>query len=202
MNEYGIPRDKVELLVMGADDDNVKKAKDENQREKIREKYGIGKKDLLIVTGGVIDPYKNQTISLMAATHQFVDRNVHLIVFGKVSAELKSKVDSLNYENVHYIGWINASDSYSYFEAADVAVFPGRHSVFWEQVVGQGKPIVVKDWPGTHHIDLDGNALFLKEGNVEEISRIIENFLNDPSILEKMKKCAEERGLDEFSYLR
>ena len=37
-----------------------------------------------------------------------------------------------------------SKDSYDYFEASDLVVFPGCHSVMWEQVTGQGKPMLVK----------------------------------------------------------
>ena len=40
-NVYGLPAEKCELLVMGADDELVKKAKESGSREKIRAKYGI-----------------------------------------------------------------------------------------------------------------------------------------------------------------
>ena len=80
---------------------------------------------------------------------------------------------------IQYIGWIDSTDSYKYFAAADLVVFPGRHSVFWEQVVGQGIPMICKYWEGTNHVDLGGNVKFLYEDTVDEIYKSIIALLVD-----------------------
>ena len=79
-------------------------------------------------------------------------------------------------------------------------MFPGRHSVMWEQVTGQGKPMIVKDWPGTHHIDLGGNVEFLTKDSVVEIQDKLEMFLSDPVKASEMTKIAERKGMQYFSY--
>ena len=101
---------------------------------------------------------------------------------------------------IQYIGWINSKDTYDYFEAADLVVFPGRHSVMWEQVTGQGKPMIVKDWPGTHHVDLGGNVLFLSKDSVDEIQDKIEFLISNPDKITEMTKIAERKGMQFFSY--
>ena len=58
---------------------------------------------------------------------------------------------------------IDDFQSYNLFSAADLVVFPGRHSVYWEQVVAIGTPMVVKYWDGTTHIDIGGNCMYLYE---------------------------------------
>ena len=198
---YGIPAEKCELLVMGVDDDLVEKAKNTDARNRIREKYGIANKDFLIITGGKIDQWKTQTLLLMEAVHNIANPHVRLIVFGSVTKELMDQVNCLSDgTKVQYIGWITSAETYDYFEAADLVVFPGRHSVLWEQVVGQGKPMIVKDLPGTHHIDLGGNVLFLTKDTVEEIQYNIESLISDPSRLTEMTRIAESKGMQNFSY--
>ena len=107
---------------------------------------------------------------------QFCDikYNVKLLVFGSVVPEMKEQFDKLCGDNVIYIGWIKAPDSYKYFAACDFAVFPGRHSVFWEQVAAQAKPMIVKYWDGTTHVDIGGNVRFLYKDSVSEIKEEIE----------------------------
>lgn len=167
---YKLPAEKIELLVMGADDDAVAAAEAPEVRARIRERYGITEDDFLIMTGGKIDAYKTQTLLLMEAVQSIEKPNVKLIVFGSVTPELKEKVASLaDGIKVQYIGWVQAKDSYEYFAAADLVVFPGRHSVFWEQVAAQGKPLLVKRWDGTTHVDYDGNVRFLTQDSAGEI---------------------------------
>lgn len=198
---YKLPSNKCELLVMGADDELVEKAKKSGARETIRAKYGIKEDDFLIMTGGKIDPWKTQTLLLMQAVKKINRDNVRLIVFGSVTQELAEQVKSLaDGDKVQYIGWITSKDTYDYFEAADLVVFPGRHSVMWEQATGQGKPMIVKDWPGTHHVDVGGNVLFLTSDSEEEIIFYINRLLCNSEEYIKMCDVARTRGMNLFSY--
>lgn len=198
---YGLPAEKCELLVMGVDDEMVEKAADPQVRTKIRKKYGIKEDDFLIVTGGKINVSKKQTLLLMQAVQNIQNPNIKLLVFGSVSSDLKEKVNELaDGQKVQYIGWINGQDSYQYFAAADLVCFPGRHSVFWEQVVGQGIPLIVKDWPGTHHIDIGGNVRFLTQDSTEEIQQTIEKLVTCPELYEKMKQHATSEKRKRFFY--
>ena len=200
-NVYGLPAEKCELLVMGADDELVERAKFDGARERIRKQYRINDSDLLIVTGGKIDKWKTQTLLLMQAVQNINNPNVKLIVFGSVTNELMDQVKSLSDSNkIQYVGWITSEATYDYIEASDLVIFPGRHSVLWEQATGQGKPMIVKDWPGTHHIDLGGNVIFLKNDSVEEIQTNIENLLNNLEVLKNMENIASEEGMKMFSY--
>ncbi len=198
---YQIPRNKIELLVMGADDELVEAARQSQIRQSIRDKYNSEENDFLIMTGGKIDPAKKQTILLMKAVKRINRKDVKLIVFGSVTPDLKTAVESLcDGKTVQYIGWIQSDESYAHFAAADLVVFPGRHSVFWEQVVGLGIPLMVKYWEGTTHVDVGGNCDFLYEDSVDEIQRKIQNLIDNRSKYEEMKRAALERGMDVFSY--
>ena len=167
---YGLPKERCKLLVMGADDELVEKSKNLNMRKKIREKYAIENADFLIVTGGKIDRAKIQTESLMKTISTMHNSNVKLLVFGSIEADIRDRIMSwVDGEKIIYAGWITPEQSYDYFESADLVVFPGRHSVFWEQVAGQGKPMVCKSWPGTRHIDVGGNVVFIERDGEDSI---------------------------------
>jgi len=201
-NIYGLPIEKCELLVMGGDDDLIEAAKNPRVKEKIRKDYGIEEKDFLIVTGGKIDEYKTQTLFLMEAIQKINDPKVKLIVFGSVADSLKKQVFRLlDGVKVQYIGWVESEKSYEYFAAADLVVFPGRHSVFWEQVVAMGIPMICKYWQGTTHIDCGGNVKFLKEDSVEEIQRVIQSILDNPYQYKRMLHVAQVNGKEIFSYM-
>ena len=193
INIYKTPPEKTSLLVMGADDEQIKRVKAQNSRATIRAKYGIQENDFLIVTGGKIDAYKTQVLLLMEAIKKFKKGNIKLIVFGSVSNELKSKFQALCDDcKIAYAGWLNTSESYDHFSAADLVVFPGRHSVFWEQVAGMGIPMVCKYWDGTTHVNTNDNVIFLYEDSVEEIYAVISSLVNDSNKYEKLKQNADE----------
>ena len=198
-NVYGLPREKIELLVMGADDESVAAAAKPEVRQRIRQQYGLNDDDIVIMTGGKIDAFKTQTLLLMEAVKNIADPKVRLVVFGSVTPELKDQVEALaDGTKVQYIGWVQAKDSYDYFAAADLVVFPGRHSVFWEQVAAQGVPLLVKRWDGTTHTDVCGNTVFLEQDSVDEIFQKLTELLQ-PENYAKIKEAAEKAS-EEFLY--
>lgn len=200
VERYNLPKDKVELLVMGADDELVKKAQKHEIIEKTRIMYGINKEDFLIVTGGKIDLWKQQTLLLMDAVNSLREKNIKLLVFGSVVPELKEEINKRCSENVKYIGWIESKDSYPIFASSQLTVFPGRHSVFWEQVCGQGIPMIVKKWQGTTHVDCGGNVIFLEEDSSDEIRDKLLYVIDNSEVYCNMKKIAETKAAKIFSY--
>ena len=200
-NVYGLPADKIELLVMGADDEKVEAALKPEVRKEIREKYRIADDDFLIITGGKIDNFKKQILFLMEAVNKLQNDKVKLIVFGSVIPELKEKVEHLVSPHTQYIGWVQSDQTDKYYAASDLVVFPGRHSVFWEQVVGLGKPMICKAWDGTKHVDLGGNVIFLEKDSAEEINSIIDELTENTGKYQRMRNVAEKEGMKMFSYL-
>ncbi|WRK53645.1 hypothetical protein SD457_00395 [Coprobacillaceae bacterium CR2/5/TPMF4] len=89
-----------------------------------------------------------------------LSNNIKLLVFGSIIDELIDEFNSLLSNQVIYLGWLNQSEMINKLLIADLAIFPGRHSVIWEQACGLGIPIIVKNWKGTHHVDKGGNAFF------------------------------------------
>lgn len=218
---YRLPEEKCRLLVMGADDDLAETAGTKESVERTRVEHGIAAQDFLIVTGGKIDAWKPQTLLLMKAVQELqvesskaaecqiagrsvdMPRNIRLLVFGSVVKELREQFDALvDGTVVQYLGWQDNEAGYRLLAAADLAVFPGRHSVYWEQTAGQGIPMVVKDWEGTHHVDLGGNVRFLTEDSEEEIRDVLEEIVGNPDAYAAMKKTAQEKGPKVFRYSR
>lgn len=200
-NIYKLPEKKCELLVMGADDEAVQQALSEQSRQSFRSKYGIKQDDFLIVTGGKIDSFKRQTLLLMEAVHNIQNAKLKLIVFGSVQKDIQPRLEKLcDSRRVQYIGWAKGDQSYEFMGAADLVVFPGRHSVYWEQAAGLGIPMLCKYWEGTTHVDCGGNVRFLKEDTVEEIQGNIQRLLDNPDEYERMLLAAQGNGKSVFSY--
>lgn len=196
VNVYGLPKDKCELLVMGADDDEISKIENSNAREIKRAEYKVKDDEILVVTGGKIDLFKQQTLLLMQAVNEMENEKVKLCVFGSVVPEMKEKFDSLLSDRVIYSGWKKPTESYNEFAAADIVAFPGRHSVFWEQVAAMGIPMICKKWAGTTHVNVDGNVIFLEDDSVEEIKNAITEMIAN---YDKYKNAARS-GKQHFLY--
>lgn len=202
-NIYKIAPEKTDILVMGADDESVVRAGRPEVRRRIREQYGVEPEDFLIMTGGKIDAFKTQTLLLMQAVKelQVQKKRIKLLIFGSVAEELKEQLLGLcDGEGINYIGWAKGEESYEYFASADLVVFPGRHSVYWEQVAAQGIPMLCKYWEGTTHVDIGGNVEFLMEDSVKAIKKKLIELLDDPEKYKEMKKVACSDKRHTFSY--
>ena len=200
-NVYGIAPSKTDILVMGGDDECVERAQKPEVRLSVREKFHVAENDFLIVTGGKIDAFKTQTLLLMKAVKEMDRGSLKLLVFGSVEEELKERLLALcDGDKVQYIGWAKGEQSYEYFAAADLVVFPGRHSVYWEQAVAQGIPMLCKYWDGTTHIDIGGNVDFLMEDSTEEIEKKLLQILDDSEKYPNMKEAAQSELRHRFSY--
>lgn len=202
-NIYGIAKAKTALLFMGADDECVERAAEPDIKRQIREQYGIREDDFLVMTGGKIDSFKTQTLLLMEAVKQIENPHLRLLIFGSVENELKEQFDALcDGSKIQYMGWAKGEQPYEYFASADLVVFPGRHSVYWEQVVAQGIPMLCKYWEGTTHVDIGGNVRFLKEDSVELMKAEIQELVDNPDKYQKMYDAAMNENRMEFSYKR
>lgn len=198
---YCLDKKKCELLVMGADDDLISIAKDKNSIKSIRDKYKIDSDDFLIVTGGKINSNRPETINLMRAIKHIKDSKVKLLIFGTVAPELKENFESLLEQNkIIYAGWQDAIGTYKCMASSNLVVFPGLHSVMWEQSVALGIPTVFKDIEGFHHVDIGGNCKFISDTSEDGIEKTIIALINDVDSYHKMKMIAEEKGEKIFSY--
>ena len=128
---YNIPKNLIEYLPLGFDEAVVDLSKKDLIRKKMRENLSFKDEDFIVVTGGRIEKRKKIT-ELMSLLKDFA--NINLVIFGSLTDEIKREFESLLiYTNIKYVGWIEPEKVYDYFMMADAVVFPGSHSVLWEQ---------------------------------------------------------------------
>ena len=198
VENYGLPKDKCDLLVMGADDGEVTRASDIASVAKTKAHFGFRGDDFVIVTGGKIDEAKRQVLALMDAVAE-MGTHVKLLVFGPVIPSMKEEFEKrLTCDRISYVPWANTSESYDYFAVADLVVFPGRHSVYWEQAVAMGKPLLVKHWDGTTHVDCGGNAAFTSGDDSASLKSDIEEIARPQKY--KTMYTAAQRSISRFLY--
>lgn len=126
---------------------------------------------------------------------------IKMLIFGSVEETLKPRFDSLcKNDRLQFVGWQNVENTYCLMNAADLIVFPGLHSVMWEQAVALGIPCVFRDIEGFHHVDLGGNAVFLKDVTEDSLKKTIEDLYSSPDEYRRMKDIASRKGMQYFSY--
>lgn len=195
---YGIEEKKISLLVMGAEDHRILEANNKENKINTIKKYKLNKYSKILVTGGKIDSAKLQTFDLIEAFKKIENEgDTVLVIFGSVATEIRERFyEAINHDNIVYIPWLNVQDSYDLFAISDLVIFPGRHSIYWEQVAGCGVPLLVKKWEGTTHINTNENCLFLEIGSIQELIEKIKYMLNNIKVY---KDNAKKASLN-FSY--
>ena len=195
---YGIPSSKTAVLIMGADDEKIDFEHRDTIRRSIRNKYAIEDSEFLIVTGGKIDKRKKIHMLMEAVAHI---RGAKLLIFGRVNEDIEDDFNRLLSENdnITYIGWVDSEAVYNYFFAADLVVFPGQHSVLWEQACAAKVPCVFEKWEGMDHVNNGGNSEFITPVTAE----VIEAKIKELMFTEKyynMKLVADSEATDIYLY--
>lgn len=101
--------------------------------------------------------------------------------------------------NVEYIGWIDANKVYLYFFAADLVVFPGGHSVMWEQACASKTPCVFDYWDGMEHLNNGGNSICISLKTEDEIEKAVRSLIGTDKY-KKMQKEAMSEKTDIYRY--
>ena len=202
LNVYKIPQNKVGLLVMGGDDNLIDFSRKEEYRIRLCDELKFEITDFIIVTGGKLD--RTKKIHLLAEVVKRLPSFCKLVIFGRPNEEMDSYFSQLS-GKIQCVGWISSNEAYRYFLAADLGVFPGTHSVLWEQAVACGLPCIFKHWPGMEHVDVGGNAILLDQPTVDAeyidmLEQTISRLMGRDSEYEKMCQVAEQKGIKEFSY--
>lgn len=198
-NVYRIDPKKVELLVMGVDDIALRNKKLSNSTGSLINTLNISSSDFIIVTGGKIDQKKNIHL-VMKAFFNLNLKNVKLVIFGTVANDIKEDFEKLvQHDNIQFVGWLNSDQILDYFLLADLVVFPGTHSVLWEQAVGVGVPCIFKYWEGMEHVNIGGNCKFFYDDSDEEIEKILKQVILNSDAFKEMKNKATIAA-EQFSY--
>ena len=198
---YGVPKEKVQLLVMGADDDNMHIEQRDDIRMQVRDEFGIKPNDFLIVTGGRFNKSKGgRIVELLKAVGDIDNENLKLLVFGPVSDDIKPIFDKYANDRIHFIGGIPSDKVYYYFYAADLVAFPGLHSVMWEQAVASKVPCLFKKIDGFQHVDYDGNCILMEEDTANYYKTVISSILGDSDLYKKMINKANSNESTQFLY--
>ncbi|OJU28233.1 MAG: hypothetical protein BGN92_07935 [Sphingobacteriales bacterium 41-5] len=197
---YKIPEDKIQLLPLGIDDEVFQQKLSQDINGQLRQKYGLEKNNFVIVTGGKIDILKNIHL-VLEAFRKLNAPGAKLVVFGVVAPDIRGYIERLfKSPNIIFVGWLSPDEILNFFIMADLVIFPGTHSVLWEQAAGTGTPVIYKYWPEMTHVDIGGNCVFLMEDSIEEIEFRLKQMIMEPATYNRMKSIAQEKGLSSFAY--
>ena len=201
---YNIPKSKIHLLPFGVDDSNLDFNLFPEIKKKIKNKLKIGEDEILLISGGKIDRRKNihELLNAFVKIKEIEpDLPLKLLIFGSPVPEMQEEIKKYNKNtNIIFVNWLSSSEVKNYLIASDLVLFPGTHSVLWEEAIGLGLPCVFKKWDGMGHLDLGGNCAFLNKGNSEEITQVLMEIIKNKASFADLKRNAELKGPKMFIY--
>lgn len=203
VNEYGVSREKIDLLPLGYDPALCPWEDRKRIRSEFREKHGIAEDEILIVHGGKIIP-RRKTPETIQAVQMLNNPKVKLMIFGAIAEEMKPQVEPLleQYsDSVIYLGRVDPKVYNEAYLAADLALFPGGQSVVWQEAIGCGVPIAVGNDEFLDYLNQGGNAAFIDDTTPAGIHAVLAEILQEEN-LKHMKKAAEGEAREFFSYER
>lgn len=193
---FGIPPEKVEVLMMGVDSAKLPRNPIE-VRHSVRTELGIRDSEMVYIHGGKMN-HEKKTLQVIKAFKTLPNDNTRLILFGSISDEIKEDFCKEISENNHiiYLGYIDSSLCNRFFFASDFAVFPGLHSVLWEESTGCGLPGLFGRYSENDHINICDNCIQIDlAASVEEIAIILHKVLTDLKYFADLKIAATKAAL-------
>lgn len=202
---YRVPKNLLDLLPLGCDTELINIKSKESVRKEIRSRYDFKEDDIVVCHGGKLD-FKKKTVELIDAIKKLNQENskINLIIFGSFADESKAKIENgilENFEFIKYAGMLKPVEYYNIYLASDIAAFPGGQSVLWQQAIACGLATLVRRHTEIEYLDLGGNTAFFDSDSIEEIYDKIRSIIID-NRYKNMKKVAEEKGAQFFSYDR
>lgn len=185
---YKINPAKIKILNQGGDEEIIQSFTHKTERARLCEQLRLDDKKIIVSFGaGNIDD-KKRLFPLLASISK--NENFELVLFGSFNKTTYLKCKSLlNNRRIHFLGNIKNESIYKIFIASDIAVFPGNHSVLWDQAASCGTPIMVNRVRGMDYFDYGGNCIYLTDGSTEEINNKLDNLCFEK--LNKMRIIAE-----------
>lgn len=197
-----INKSKCMVLRNGIDIKNFSKEIDDNEKEKIKEKYNIKKEEKILLFTGRIVPEKGIK-ELLEATFKIKNKGFKLVVVGsalnaitlktKYEKEIEELIKKLE-DRVIFTGFIDYKQIYKLYSIADIAVLPS----IWDdpapltiiESLVSGLPIITTNSGGIPEYAKDESAIILEKDNnlVDNLVSSIEYLLNNSSKRNEMSK--------------
>jgi len=200
--EFGFSERMLKPLWMGADFEALPYEKKPVLRALIRKKYGIPIDANVMVLAGKLDA-KKRPAELAEAFCRLDRRDWWLMYVGSMDPDIRTQVEQAAGETARLVftGFLSGAEVLEHIAASDLAVFPGAHSVLWEQTVCLGVPAVFyEEVEGDASHLSNGNALFLHRGDAREILDCLNRLCFNESMLVRMGKQAREYAEKNLSY--
>ncbi len=203
--ELGFSEEMLHPLWLGAQLETLPYVRKQALRAEVRSALGMPPDAKMIVLAGKLDE-KKRPVELAEAFVRLNKRNWWLLYVGSMDESVRSRVAAAcrDNERVRFTGFLPGERVLEHIAASDFAVYPGAHSVLWEQTVCLGIPAAFHEpEPGdAAHLSDPANpgAFFLKTGSADELFDMLNRFTRDEEAARRMGENARRYGERNLSY--
>jgi 1,2-diacylglycerol 3-alpha-glucosyltransferase len=206
---YKVPLEEMELLPLGADIDLIQSLESLVDRQQLRQSMGFSDEDIVIFTGGKIDPKKCLDI-LLSAVELNVDLPLYVIVAGEAGSVFQEYERSLRSRfshmlNIKFLGWLESEDIYKKMLISDLAVFPASQSILWQRAIAVGLPLICGNsgFQDASYLN-DGNILILQSDqiNASGVATAIRKVVTERDCMNSMKIAAKRVASERLDWNR
>lgn len=192
-------KNKAEVIPIGLDKSNYPISNPELNQQWLNK---LGNRFFLFV--GVLRYYKGLHILIEAAKN--TSYPIVILGSGPIEEELKAQAQSLNIQNIHFLGFLSDEDKASLLEVCTAVVFPShlRSEAFGISLLEgamYGKPMISCEiGTGTSYINIDKETgLVVQPNNPLEFRQAMDWVWNNPEQAEQMGKNAFNRYQEVFT---
>lgn len=181
---YDVPLKDIELFPLGADLDRCAEVKAQHEGLSLRRELGIAESDIIIFTGGKLEPWKRVELLIEAVLH-LPSLPLQLVIVGDSGETYGAYRENLvelsqGRPNIRFTGWLSQSEIYRHLDMSDIAVFPASQSILWQQAIAMALPLIVGDIGNQDlsYLNLKNNIVILSKNEIrsdrlaEEIQRL------------------------------
>lgn len=211
LTDKGVKSGKIKVIYNGIDPKHFKN----KSQNRIKEKYGLGQNEKIILYSGRIDPIKGLDY-LCLAMEGLLQKypNCRLVIAGNGNYEQLIQSARNFSANITYLGFIPFEDVVALYHEADIGVIPSLEehcSYVALEMLHSGLPVVASNLGGLKEIFIHNeNALLVATTEdksnvygiapkVEELGKHILTFLTNESLRKKFALNAKERANNLFT---
>jgi glycosyltransferase involved in cell wall biosynthesis len=190
---FQIPSEKIQILHLGIN--NQIFIRSDLLKNKGREKLQINDDCTLLITAGKFN--KSKDIELLIETYADVVKifsKTKLLLLGggddQYMQKIRNLVDSANLkDHVIFHDFVKNSELPAYYNAADIGVWPGSHSITSVESIATGLPIIVPENSLAYKVLLEnGAAVGFKRGDTASLRNRMCYLLTDQNSRQKIRE--------------
>jgi glycosyltransferase involved in cell wall biosynthesis len=202
--KLGISHEKINLIPLGADAGLFRP--DTKEKEHCRRFLGLTDENLVAVYTGKILPEK-RIDDLLLASKKVIDKfsNFRLLLVGNGPSDYLGKLNSLIEKigikkHVITMKMVNRLDLPTFYNAADIAIWPGTFSISIVEAMSCGLPVIIAESNWTKHNLAYQNGYSFKAGDINRLSSILIELSADNTSRKSMGQRSRRLVEDKLSW--